>query len=221
MHRTGAWIGGLAVGAVLLLVLGLGPAVGAITPTGSTYNASDGLGGDSAAGLYADQDLVAGKELSAAEAAKRLEQLRASRATRPAAQTVNAWVDPLPSAVLTSCFCARWGTFHWGIDLAAPIGTPFYAAGDGVVLKAGPASGFGNAIYIQHENGDVSVYGHEYKYLVKAGDIVHAGDEIGLVGSEGQSTGPHLHFEIHLGGIEGTRSDPIPWLAERGVKIQS
>ena len=78
--------------------------------------------------------------------------------------------------VLTTCFCMRWGQMHYGIDLAAPLGTPIVAATDGVVLRAGPASGFGNAIYIQDADGNVQVYGHMRYYRVHAGEIVHAGD---------------------------------------------
>ena len=122
-------------------------------------------------------------------------------------------------ARLTTCYCMRWGAMHWGIDLAAPLGTPEYAAVDGVVLKSGPASGFGQAIYIQGTDGDVTVYGHMEKLLVQAGQVVKAGDPIALMGSEGGSTGSHLHFEVHRGSIEGPRADPVPWLAARGVQV--
>jgi len=128
------------------------------------------------------------------------------------------WVRP-GTGLLSSCFCARWGTFHFGIDLAAPYGSPIYAAGDGVVLKAGYAHGFGQWVVIEHANGDVSIYGHEYKILVHEGERVQAGQLIALVGSEGESTGPHLHFEVRAGGLDGPRIDPIPWLAERDVTI--
>jgi murein DD-endopeptidase MepM/ murein hydrolase activator NlpD len=137
----------------------------------------------------------------------------AAEAARPKA------VLPVAGARLTSGFGYRWGTLHAGIDLAAPMLTPEYAAMDGVVLEAGPASGYGNAVYIQHENGDVTVYGHMEQILVTAGQVVKAGDTIALLGSRGQSTGPHLHFEVHVGGIDGTKIDPIPWLRERGINI--
>jgi murein DD-endopeptidase MepM/ murein hydrolase activator NlpD len=65
----------------------------------------------------------------------------------------------------------------------------------------------------------VHVYGHMRYYDVEAGQIVHAGDEIAQIGSEGQSTGPHLHYEIHRGGMDGRRIDPEEYLAERGVEI--
>ena len=137
----------------------------------------------------------------------------AAEAARPKA------VLPVAGARLTSTFGTRWGTLHAGIDLAAPMRTPEMAAMDGVVLEAGPASGFGLAVYIQHENGDVTVYGHMDEILVQAGQVVHAGDTIALLGNRGQSTGPHLHFEVHVGGINGQKIDPLPWLRERGIAI--
>ena len=109
---------------------------------------------------------------------------------------------------LSTCFCMRWGTFHYGIDLAAPLGTPIYAATDGVVLRAGPATGFGNAIYIEDTDGNVEVYGHMRYYSVKTGQVVHAGDQIAKVGNEGESTGPHLHFQIDHGSEYGKPIDP-------------
>jgi len=159
-----------------------------------------------AAKLQAEADEEARAEAERAAAA-------AAEAARPDA------VLPVSGARFTSGFGARWGTQHAGIDLAAPIGTPEYAAMDGVVLEAGPASGFGLAVYIQHENGDVTVYGHMEEILVTAGQVVQAGDTIALLGNRGQSTGPHLHFEVHEGGIDGTKVDPVPWLADRGVRV--
>jgi murein DD-endopeptidase MepM/ murein hydrolase activator NlpD len=133
---------------------------------------------------------------------------------------------PAPSAVrpvddyrLTSGFGPRWGTMHAGVDFAAPLGTPEKAVMAGTVVVAGPVSGFGQAVYIQHDNGDVTVYGHMRTILVSTGERVAAGQVIAELGSEGQSTGPHLHLEVHLGGINGQKVDPIPWLAARGVTV--
>lgn len=128
------------------------------------------------------------------------------------------WALPL-EGTFTSCFCERWGTMHWGIDIAAPMYTPIYSAGDGVVLQAGPATGFGQAVYIQHDNGDVTVYGHMEVIEVATGQRVSAGQEIALVGTQGFSTGPHLHFEVMIGGMNGVRVDPVIWLANRGIFV--
>src|SRR4051794_28196803 len=89
--------------------------------------------------------------ITVAEAQARLQEVAASRAARAEAEAAAREaarpksVLPIQGARYTSCFCSRWGTFHWGIDLAAPMRTPEYAAGDGVVLRAGAASGFGLA----------------------------------------------------------------------------
>jgi murein DD-endopeptidase MepM/ murein hydrolase activator NlpD len=154
--------------------------------------------------------------LAQSRADKLVQQRRAAAAAAAARPEA---VLPVNGARLTSGFGMRWGTLHAGIDLAAPIGTPEYAAMDGVVLEAGPASGFGLAVYIQHANGDVTVYGHMEQILVQPGQVVKAGDTIALLGNRGQSTGPHLHFEVHIGGLDGEKVDPIPWLAARGVHV--
>jgi murein DD-endopeptidase MepM/ murein hydrolase activator NlpD len=88
---------------------------------------------------------------------------------------------------------------HNAVDLAAPIGTPILASADGQVIIAktgGWNGGYGNYIVIRHSNGTQTLYAHSSKIIVSAGDVVKQGDVIGLVGSTGESTGPHLHFEI-------------------------
>jgi murein DD-endopeptidase MepM/ murein hydrolase activator NlpD len=163
--------------------------------------------------------------VTAAEAKARLQEVSASRAARAeeAAAAAEAarpkTVLPIHGARLTSTFGARWGRFHEGIDLAAPMRTPEYAAADGVVLRAGAASGYGKAVYLLHENGDVTVYGHMVKILVEPGQYVDAGETIALLGNEGRSTGPHLHFEVRVGGEDGKKVDPIGWLNDRGVHL--
>jgi murein DD-endopeptidase MepM/ murein hydrolase activator NlpD len=190
-----------------------------------------GLGADAqevspaVAGARLGELAASRSERTAEQARYALAQSRADRAAqqrRAAAAAAAARpkaVLPVTGARLTSGFGMRWGTLHAGIDLAAPMHTPEYAAADGVVLEAGPASGFGLAVYIQHANGDVTVYGHMDKILVQPGQVVRAGDTIALLGNRGQSTGPHLHFEVHLGGIDGQKVDPLPWLRARGVRI--
>jgi murein DD-endopeptidase MepM/ murein hydrolase activator NlpD len=184
--------------------------------------------------LEAQEVLLAGDEgleampkasVTVAEAQARLQEVAASRAARAEAEAAAReaarpkFVLPVDGARFTSGYGGRWGTFHYGIDLAAPMRTPEYAAGDGVVLRAGAASGFGLAVYLLHENGDVTVYGHMDEILVEPGQYVDAGETIALLGNRGQSTGPHLHFEVHEGGEDGERINPVPWLRERGVDI--
>ncbi|MGY2078852.1 M23 family metallopeptidase [Modestobacter sp. SYSU DS0657] len=120
----------------------------------------------------------------------------------------------------SSCYGARWGVTHFGVDIAAPIGTPIYAATTGRVVRAGPATGFGLAVYIRGDDGAVTVYGHVNQFFVSAGDRVQVGEQIAEVGNRGQSTGPHLHFEVHPGGsLYSGQVDPVPWLRARGVAI--
>ena len=116
-------------------------------------------------------------------------------------------VDKLPFAMpvkqgsyrLTSPYGRRWGRNHDGMDMAGPVGTPIYAPADGIVLKAGRESGYGNVIKIQHQYGIKTVYGHLSRFRVKTGQKVSRGDRIGDMGNTGRSTGPHLHYEIRMG----------------------
>jgi murein DD-endopeptidase MepM/ murein hydrolase activator NlpD len=136
-------------------------------------------------------------------------------ATKPAAPH---WVRPSAGAE-SSCFCMRWGTMHEGIDLAGPLDSPIVAVGDGVVVEAGPAAGFGLWVVIRHANGDYSIYGHMYTYYVTVGEHVRAGQHIADIGANGQSTGPHLHFGVARGSVQGPYLDPVPWLAARGIEV--
>ncbi len=120
---------------------------------------------------------------------------------------------------VTSCYGSRWGTLHAGVDIAAPIGTPVFSPESGVVLDAGPASGFGLAVYVQHGDGTVTLYGHINQFFVTPGQVVEAGQQIAEVGNRGQSTGPHLHFEVHDGGLYASRVNPTPWLDARGISL--
>jgi murein DD-endopeptidase MepM/ murein hydrolase activator NlpD len=101
-------------------------------------------------------------------------------------------------------------TMHAGIDFAAPVGTPVFAAAGGVVASAEPHPQFGNAVTIDHGNGLSTLYAHASRLMVKAGDIVRKGQQIALVGTTGRSTGPHLHFEVH---VNGAPQNPARYLA--------
>jgi len=90
--------------------------------------------------------------------------------------------------------------FHYGIDIAAPTGSPIHAAGSGYVLHSGWLGGYGNCIIIDHGGGVSTVYGHCSRLMVKAGQNVRRGHVIAAVGSTGLATGPHLHFEIRRNG---------------------
>jgi murein DD-endopeptidase MepM/ murein hydrolase activator NlpD len=98
---------------------------------------------------------------------------------------------------------------HKGLDLAVPSGTPVRAPADGVVEKASWFSSYGNFIEIAHGGNMETRYGHLSGYNVVAGQVVHKGDVIGYVGSTGRSTGPHLHYEVRIGG---EAVDPTPYM---------
>lgn len=114
---------------------------------------------------------------------------------------------PLPEGVLTSSFGERVNpvtgnrVFHRGIDLAAPEGTPVYACASGVVIESAYSEIYGNYIILRHSGGRESLYGHLSSKSVEPRDEIKSGAVIGGVGSTGQSTGPHLHFEIHENGV--------------------
>ncbi len=223
-RRPALLLSALLAGGLAAAVLGVHGAPEASAEATSVLEAQQEL-------LTADASLEMKPQASitVAEAQVRLQEVAASRAARAEAQAAAEEaareaarpkaVVPVSGARLTSRFGSRWGTFHYGIDLAAPMRTPEYAAMDGVVLRAGSASGFGLAVYILHENGDVTVYGHMDSILVEPGQYVEAGETIALLGNRGQSTGPHLHFEVHQGGEDGERINPVAWLEARGVQV--
>ena len=99
--------------------------------------------------------------------------------------------------------------FHSGVDLGVPYGDPIHAAASGTVVDAGWMGGYGNAVVIDHGNGIATLYAHMSALAVDVGAAVDTGSVIGYCGSTGYSTGPHLHFEVHVGGEP---VDPLPWL---------
>ena len=208
-RRAPLWLAALIAGALVAA----GPSVVGdsepIPVDASAYGF--GSGAEEMAGL---DEAGVRRGITEAEARARLSELAASRAAREP-----KYAYPLSSYRLTSCYCVRWGNqFHPGWDMAAPLGTAIRSATDGVVLEAGPANGYGNAVYIQDEDGNVHIYGHMRYYSVQAGQIVRAGEQIAQVGNEGFSTGPHLHWQIHEGGRDGGTIDPQVWLGARDVE---
>jgi len=126
-------------------------------------------------------------------------------------------IHPIHEAKLTfsSYFGVRSDPFngtaamHAGVDMPGPVGTPVYATADGIVDRAGRAGGYGNLVEIDHGKGIQTRYGHLSKILVEPNERVKRGEEIGLMGSTGRSTGSHLHYEVR---IDGRAVNPIPFL---------
>jgi murein DD-endopeptidase MepM/ murein hydrolase activator NlpD len=116
---------------------------------------------------------------------------------------------PLSSYRITSPFGYRWGSFHSGIDLAAPTGNTVSASDGGKVTIAGWYGNYGYLVEIDHGNGVITRYGHNSKILVKVGQKVAQYETIAKVGSTGRSTGPHVHFEIRFDGVA---ANPMKYL---------
>lgn len=118
---------------------------------------------------------------------------------RPAGVGTGEFITPA-SGKLTSGYGARWGRNHNGIDIGAPTGTPVYASDDGVVTCSKYRNSYGNTVVIDHGNGYETYYAHNSELVVSEGQTVKKGQLIAKVGSTGNSTGPHCHFEIHYNG---------------------
>jgi murein DD-endopeptidase MepM/ murein hydrolase activator NlpD len=181
----------------------------------------------SAAELAAQRQQLMQHEAAVATLRSRVEQnaaaaLRSAPPTGPGALALPYVGGRLLRPVegrLSSAFGNRFDPYfrtwqlHAGIDIAAPLGAPLRAAAGGRVVRAGWFGGYGNYTCIEHgrvrEQRLTTCYAHQSQILVTAGQLVAAGDPIGRVGSTGASTGPHLHFEVRLGGRP---VDPLPWL---------
>ena len=141
--------------------------------------------------------------------------------TAPAVLITKAAVAPspkpksMPGVVVppsVGWISSLWGDErnHQGIDIANAEGTPIRAVADGEVIDSGPIGGFGLWVRVRHTDGTVTTYGHNLANLVQVGEHVRAGQEIATMGNRGESTGPHLHFEVAT--PEGIKIDPSPWL---------
>ena len=151
-------------------------------------------------------------EAMAAQSAKLAAQIQASSGGSGGGSTgdgssSSGFIWPV-SGVVTSGFGWRWGRMHEGIDIAAPSGTPIRAAAAGRIIFAGVMSGYGNITIIDHGNGLATAYAHQSAFALGGGSVSQ-GTIIGYVGTTGNSTGPHLHFEVR---VNGTPVDPMGYL---------
>ena len=144
---------------------------------------------------------------------KYIEKLKSEGISRSTITCIeNQFIWPIRNVVkITSVLGLRWGRFHPGVDMPATKGTPIYASMGGRVISTGYYGAYGLAIKIEHRNGFITRYAHNSAILVRVGDFVKKGQMIGLVGSTGNSTGHHLHFEIRCNDIP---LDPLDFLPE-------
>ncbi|MGI5353492.1 peptidoglycan DD-metalloendopeptidase family protein [Streptomyces sp. CA-250714] len=136
--------------------------------------------------------------------------------------STSGWTRPVEGALGTPYGQAggAWSSGrHTGVDFTVPTGTPVKAAGPGTVQTAGQGGAYGNQVVIRHQDGTYSQYAHLSKISVSAGKHVKGGQKIGLSGDTGNTSGPHLHFEIRTGPEYGSDINPVPFLRERGVKL--
>ncbi|MCX4806893.1 LysM peptidoglycan-binding domain-containing M23 family metallopeptidase [Streptomyces sp. NBC_01214] len=147
-----------------------------------------------------------------------------SRAEAPAAapQSAAGFVAPVGGGISTQYKVAgaMWSSgYHTGVDFIAAMGTTVKAVGAGTVVSAGWSGSYGNEVVIQHADGKYSQYAHLSQLSVSSGQSVTAGQTIGLSGSTGNSTGPHLHFEIRTTPSYGSDLDPIAYLRSKGASL--
>ncbi|MGW7413697.1 peptidoglycan DD-metalloendopeptidase family protein [Streptomyces sp. NPDC054863] len=146
-----------------------------------------------------------------------------SRPRRPVGRAATPkWVKPVDPAPLSSGFAesgGRWKHRHTGQDFAVFDGESVRAVGDGTVHFTGCGDGFGNQVVLRHGDGYFTQYAHLSVVRVRAGQRVAAGQTIGLSGSTGNVSGPHLHFEVRVTPWLGSGINPLPWLREHGVTL--
>ena len=132
-----------------------------------------------------------------------------------------AWSSPAPGAPTSNPYHktnhSYAAGFHTGVDFAVKVGTPLVAVGDAKVVSAGWAGAYGNQVVLKLSDGHYAQYAHMSKLGVYAGQTVHAGDRVGLSGNTGNSTGPHLHFEIRTANRYAAVIDPIAYLSAHGA----
>ncbi|MDF6043137.1 M23 family metallopeptidase [Streptomyces sp. JH14] len=214
----------LAAGLGTSMVLGAGAAFAA-GPASAPGAAS--LASTNAAESVAKQAFAQGKAAAVKKAAALKKAAAVKKEAAKAAQSASAWMAPVHRYELSASFGndgSRWAHKHSGQDFAVPIGTKVEAAHAGVVVKAGPNGGgdgpaYGNAIVIKHGNGMYSQYAHLSKIDVHIGQTVQKGQKIALSGNTGNSSGPHLHFEIRNTANYGSAVNPVAFLSKEGVKI--
>ncbi|WP_326619295.1 M23 family metallopeptidase [Streptomyces decoyicus] len=202
----------VAAGVGVTAALGAGVATAA---DGGLLNLTSGVGSTVTAQADAQTKSVADAKAAAAKAKK------------DAAKKANAWVTPVDKYTLGSTFGLAgnmWSHSHSGQDFVVPSGTQVKAAHSGTVVKAGPNGGgdgpaYGNAIVIKHAPGVYTQYAHLSSIQVQVGQQVGTDQKIGLSGSTGNSSGPHLHFEVRTGPNYGSGIEPTGFLRAHGDTV--
>ncbi|MER5578211.1 M23 family metallopeptidase [Streptomyces massasporeus] len=222
--RTRATV--LAAGLGVSVALGAGVASAADT-TAASGAASAVQAQAAAQAKVAKAEAVKAEKAAKAAAAKKAAEKKAAAKKAAAKKAKPSWVDPVKKYSLSASFAQNggmWAHKHSGQDFAVPSGTQVVATHGGTVVKAGgngagDGPAYGNAVVIKHGNGTYSQYAHLSKVTVHVGQIVKTGQEIAKSGNTGNSSGPHLHFEIRTTPNYGSAVDPVKFLRAKGVKV--
>ncbi|MDQ8707774.1 M23 family metallopeptidase [Streptomyces sp. LHD-70] len=219
LFRTRATV--LAAGVGVAATLGAGVAMAA--------EQSSGGGFTGASASVEAQAVKAQAEAQAQAATKKAEAAAKKKAEAKAAAKKKAtgWGNPVKNYTLSASYAqagGMWSSKHSGQDFAVPVGTKVAAVHNGTVVKAGPngagdGPAYGNAVVIKHDNGRYSQYAHLSKVGVKIGQKVKTGQEIARSGNTGNSSGPHLHFEIRTAANYGTAINPASFMRSLGVNF--
>ena len=173
---------------------------------------------ETAAQARAAADQAAADQAAAAQAKAAAAAKAKAAARERAIARAHRWVSPVSGYTLTSGFGFRWGKMHPAQDLACPTGSSVHALSSGTVVFAGWSNeGYGYMVKIRYWDGTVSWMAHNSRLLVSVGDEVSPGQRVAYSGSTGNSTGPHVHLEIHPG--DGSAVVPRTWLADHSVHL--
>ncbi|CAL9522043.1 M23 family metallopeptidase [Streptomyces albus] len=224
-HRASALSTALVAGLGASMALGAGTALAAAKAEADTTR-NDIFAISAAGDLAESTHAQADAQRKAVEAAKKAKERAAAKAARDAKRLQISWIKPISGKYELSASYGkaggRWAHNHSGQDFAVNVGTPVQAVHQGTVVKAGPngagdGPAYGNAIVIRHDNGRYSQYAHLSEVDVRPGQQVKTGQTIAKSGNTGNSSGPHLHFEIRTGPDYGTAVNPVDAMRSFGV----
>jgi murein DD-endopeptidase MepM/ murein hydrolase activator NlpD len=214
---------------VLAAGLGVSVALGAGVASAADTTAASGAasGVQAQAAVQAKAAKAEAAKAAKAAAVKKAAAAKKAAVKKAAKKATPSWVDPVKKYKLSASFAQNggmWQSTHSGQDFAVPSGTQVVAVHGGTVVKAGgngagDGPAYGNAVVIKHGNGTYSQYAHLSQVKVSIGQVVKTGQEIARSGNTGNSSGPHLHFEIRTTPNYGSAVDPVKFLRAKGVTV--
>ncbi|MGJ3560516.1 M23 family metallopeptidase [Streptomyces sp. INA 01156] len=221
----------LAAGVGVSAVAGVGIAAAAsntaATATTATTSASaTAVQAQATAQAKAAQTKAAQAKAAQTKAVEAKKAAETKKAAQPAKKAAS-WVSPVKSYTVSASYAqagGMWQSAHSGQDYAVPSGTEVVATHGGTIVKAGgngagDGPAYGNAVVVNHGDGTYSQYAHLSQVNVQPGQVVKTGQKIALSGNTGNSSGPHLHFEIRTSSGYGSAIDPVKFLSGKGVRL--